>query len=165
MSPRRASSILALAAICLFATWWRGHTVGSAVQKHLGFCPYPATSASIEPLDCDEAIYGYIGSRMNEGSRLYADLTENKPPLGYWLYAINARIGGREELAVRLMPIPFVLATIVLIHAIATTLIGRGAGLIAGFVYAILSTSPALHGNGANMEQISSTCSRSPRWR
>ena len=33
-----------------------------------------------EPLDCDEAAYGYMGRRMAAGAVLYKDLTEYKPP-------------------------------------------------------------------------------------
>ena len=39
---------------------------------------------------------------------MYRDLTENKPPLGYWLYALAVALGGYNELAIRLMPIPAV---------------------------------------------------------
>ena len=41
---------------------------------------------------------------------MYRDLTENKPPLGYWLYALAVALGGYNELAIRLLPIPAVLA-------------------------------------------------------
>ena len=47
-----------------------------------------------EPLDCDEAAYAYIGHRLLKGDVMYRDLTENKPPLGYWLYALAVALGG-----------------------------------------------------------------------
>ena len=37
---------------------------------------------------------------------MYRDLTENKPPLGYWLYALGVALGGYNELAIRLLPDP-----------------------------------------------------------
>jgi hypothetical protein len=47
-----------------------------------------------EPLDCDEAAYAYIGHRILQGGVMYRDLTENKPPLGYWLFTIVVAIDG-----------------------------------------------------------------------
>ena len=41
---------------------------------------------------------------------MYRDLTENKPPLGYWLYALAVALGGYNELAIRVLAIPAVLA-------------------------------------------------------
>ena len=47
---------------------------------------------------------------------MYRDLTENKPPLGYWLYELTVaiKLGYTDELAIRVMPIPYVpvLATV-----------------------------------------------------
>ena len=45
-----------------------------------------------EPLDCDEAAYAYIGRRLVAGDVLYRDLTENKPPLGYGIYAAGVAV-------------------------------------------------------------------------
>ena len=59
---------------------------------------------------------------------MYRDLTENKPPLGYWLYALAVLIGGYNELAIRLLPIPAVLLSIALVWWIG----GRLAGSLAG---------------------------------
>ena len=36
----------------------------------LGFAPYPVVTGGSEPLDCDEAAYGYIGRLLNRGSVL-----------------------------------------------------------------------------------------------
>ena len=33
---------------------------------------------------------------------MYRDLTENKPPLGYWLYTLAVALGGYNELTIRL---------------------------------------------------------------
>ncbi len=84
---------------------------------------------------------------------MYRDLTDTKPPLGYWLSALAVGIGGANEIAVRLMPVPLVLGTIALVWWIGLRLGGPVAGVVAGFLYAILSTDPYLYGNGAQMEQ------------
>ena len=85
----------------------------------LGIDLWPQAIGASEPLDCDEAAYAYIGHRILRGDVLYRDLTENKPPLGYWLYTLAVAVGGYNELAIRVMPIPFVLATIAAVWWIA----------------------------------------------
>ena len=107
-----------------------------------------------EPLDCDEAAYAYIGHRILHGDVLYRDLTENKPPLGYWIYTLAVALGGYNELAIRVMPIPFVLAAIALVWWIALRLGGLGAACVAAGIFIVLSTDPFLFGNGANLEHF-----------
>lgn len=141
-----------LAMILLLDVWYRGHTIGPTVLARTGLQLWPVVSGGSEPLDCDEAVYAYIGKRIAGGSVMYRDLTENKPPGGYWLYAAAAAIGGANELTIRLMPIPMVLATISLVWWIGLRLRGPGAACVAAFLYAVLSTDPFLFGNGANME-------------
>ena len=75
---------------------------------------------------------------------MYRDLTENKPPLGYWLYALTVALGGYQELAIRVMPIPFVLATIALVWWIALRLGGAGSACVAAMIFVFLSTDPYL---------------------
>jgi 4-amino-4-deoxy-L-arabinose transferase-like glycosyltransferase len=143
----------ALVVILLFDVWWRCHTFGPTIARGLGFAPWPVVSGDAEPLDCDEAAYGYIGRRLNQGAVMYRDLTENKPPGGYWLYALAVAIGGPNELTVRLLPLPLVLGTIALVWWIALRLAGPGASCVAAMAYAVLSTDPYLYGNGAQLEQ------------
>ncbi|MGZ3302702.1 MAG: ArnT family glycosyltransferase, partial [Isosphaeraceae bacterium] len=102
-------SFLALVVILLIDLWYRGHTFGPTVARIAGIKLWPAAVGASEPLDCDEAAYAYIGHRLLRGDVMYRDLTENKPPLGYWLYALAVAIGGYNELSIRLLPIPAVL--------------------------------------------------------
>ncbi len=119
-----------------------------------GIAPWPTTVGESEPLDCDEAAYAYIGHRILQGDVMYRDLTENKPPLGYWLYSLGVAVGGYREVAIRLMPIPMILATIAVVWRIARRLGGPvSAGLAAG-IYILLSTDPFLFGNGSNFEHF-----------
>jgi 4-amino-4-deoxy-L-arabinose transferase-like glycosyltransferase len=150
-SPPRWSWI-GLLAILLLDIWLRGHTLGPTVRDLVGFAPWPVVAGEAEPLDCDESAYAYIGRRIVRGDVLYRDLTENKPPGGYWLYALTVSLGGANELAIRLMPIPLVLATIALVWWIGLRLTGPGAACLAAALYAFLSTDPYLFGNGANFE-------------
>ena len=141
-----------LAFALVFDLWLRGHTFGPSIRETIGFAPYFATSARSEPLDCDEAIYAYMGKRIIGGAVLYRDLTENKPPLGYWIYGGAVAIGGMNELTIRLMPIPFVLATVALVWWIGLRLRGPWTAFVSALTYSIVSTDPYVFGNSANME-------------
>jgi 4-amino-4-deoxy-L-arabinose transferase-like glycosyltransferase len=145
-------SWVVLGFILVFDVWYRCHTIGPTVQQSLGARLWPVTRGTTEPLDCDEAAYAYIGRRIVAGAVLYRDLTENKPPGGYWHYALAVAIGGANELTIRLMPIPMVLLTIILVWWTAMRLQGPGAASIGALVYAIVSSDPYVFGNGANME-------------
>ncbi len=131
-----------------------GIRLGRMCGNALGIEPWPTSVGASEPLDCDEAAYAYIGHRILHGDVMYRDLTENKPPLGYWLYTLAVAVGGYHELAIRLMPIPFVLATIAIVWWISLRLGGPGSACLAAGLFAILSTDPYLFGNGANLEHF-----------
>lgn len=144
------SSRWILLGLLVFAVWYRAHTFGPSVGLKL----WPRTTGLSEPLDCDEAAYAYIGKRLLAGDVLYRDVTENKPPLGYWIYAAAVALGGYRELAIRLLPIPFILGTIALVWWIAGRLAGRLAAAVAAWLFILLSTDPYLFGNGADFEHI-----------
>ena len=154
-TPRsRLVAWVGLILVCLFDIWWRGHTIGPTIRDWLGFAPYPVVVGRAEPLDCDEAAYAYIGEGITQGSVMYRDLSENKPPLGYWLYALTVAMGGANETAIRVMPMVPVLATIGLVWWIARRLRGSWSAFLASLLFAILGTDPYLFGNGANMEHF-----------
>lgn len=147
-----AWAILVLLTILVFDVWLRCHTIGPTIRDRLGVDLWPVTGAEAEPLDCDEAVYAYTGRKIVHGSVMYRDLTEPKPPGGYWLYALAVAFGGANELTVRVTPIPIVLATIVLVWWIALRLGGPFAACLAALIYSVASTDPFLFGNGANLE-------------
>ncbi|MGP0068333.1 MAG: ArnT family glycosyltransferase [Isosphaeraceae bacterium] len=147
-------SVLILVLLMAVDVWYRAHTFGPDVKAATGVNLWPMTVGESEPLDCDEAAYAYMGHRILQGDVMYRDLTENKPPLGYWLYSLGVAVGGYRELAIRLMAIPFVLATIAVVWWIGKRLGGPGAACLAGGLYILLSTDPFLFGNGSNMEHF-----------
>lgn len=100
-----------LVILLLLDVWYRAHTFAPVLRDKVRVDLWPGAVGASEPLDCDEAAYAYIGHRILRGDVLYRDVTENKTPLGYWLYTLAVAIGGYNELAIRIMPIPFVLAT------------------------------------------------------
>jgi 4-amino-4-deoxy-L-arabinose transferase-like glycosyltransferase len=143
-----------LVLLLLVDVWYRAHTFAPHLRDRLGIEIWPKTVGRAEPLDCDEAAYAYMGHRILHGDVLYRDLTENKPPLGYWLYTLGVGLGGYNELAVRVMPIPFVLGTIALVWWIAHRLGGPGSAVVGAFVFILLDTDPYVFGNGANLEHF-----------
>jgi len=149
--PRWA--IAGLVAAMVFNVAWRWHTIGPTVLSR-PFEGRLVRSGATEPLDCDEAAYAYMGRRMIRGDVLYRDLTENKPPLGYWLYGLAVAVGGADEFAIRVMPIPYILATIAAVWWIGLTLAGPWAACLAAFVFGVAVTDPYLFGNGANLEHF-----------
>ncbi len=149
---RRSHAIPIL--IMLLAVWYRAHTFEAHVRGQLGVNLWPGVAGPTEPLDCDEAAYAYIGHRILHGDVLYRDLTENKPPLGYWIYTLAVALGGYNELAIRVMPIPFVVAAIALVWWISHRLGGLGAACVSAGIFIVLSTDPFLFGNGANLEHF-----------
>jgi 4-amino-4-deoxy-L-arabinose transferase-like glycosyltransferase len=149
---RWSAAILIL--ILLVDVWYRAHTFGPDVRGAIGTSLWPGIGRASEPLDCDEAAYAYIGHRVLAGDVLYRDLTENKPPLGYWIYTLAVALGGYRELTFRVMPIPFVLAAIALVWWIAGRLGGQASACLAAGLFTLLSTDPYLFGNGANLEHF-----------
>src|SRR6516225_7153054 len=88
ISPRRWS-VAVLLFVLVLDVWYRGATFAPTNIQATGLSLWPAATGPSEPLDCDEAAYAYIGHRMLAGGVMYRDLTENKPPLGYWLYMLT----------------------------------------------------------------------------
>ncbi len=105
-----------------------------------------------EPLDCDEAAYGYVAHRVLQGDRLYVDVFENKPPLAYLPYALGITLGGYTERSMRVLPVPFVLITLWLSWSFARRYGGRWAAAAAAALCAIASSDPCTFANGANLE-------------
>ena len=147
-------SIVILIVLLIASFWYRAHTFAPTITPASSWKLWPAARGASEPLDCDEAAYAYIGHRLLRGDVMYRDLTENKPPLGYWLYALGVMIGGYNELAIRLLPIPAVLLSIALVWWIGWRLAGSLAACLAAGLFGLLSTDPYLFGNGSNMEHF-----------
>lgn len=154
MNDRQATigAVAALCAIILFDVWWRGHTFGPTVKSDWGISAWPVVKGQTEPLDCDEAAYAYIGRRLCDGATLYRDVSENKPPLGYWIYELAVWLGGATETTVRLLPIPLVALTIAAVWWIGLQLGGSWTAFFSALLYALVSTDPYLYANGAQLE-------------
>jgi len=143
---------LLLLLILVFNVWLRAHTFAPTLHARFGLSLWPVMGAASEPLDCDESAYAYIGRRINDGAVMYRDLSENKPPGGYWLYALAEAIGGANELTIRLMPLPLVLATIVVVWWLGLRLGGPIAATLGALLFCILNIDPYVYGNGSDFE-------------
>src|SRR4051794_39806606 len=99
-------SLLALLAILVFDVWLRGHTFGPTVRDRLGWAPWPVVVGEAEPLDCDEAVYAYMGRRMLRGDALYRDLSEPKPPGGDRVYNLAIALGRGPRAKEPRVPLP-----------------------------------------------------------
>jgi hypothetical protein len=146
--------LVALLVILLGNLWWRAHTFAPSLAEGFPLLRsfWPVVRGQTEPLDCDESAYGYMARRLCSGDVLYKDLSENKPPLGYWFYQGAVAMGGPNELAIRLLPIPFIWVTLCLVWWAARRLGGLAAGLLAMLVASLWTTDPCLYGNGAQFE-------------
>ena len=87
-SPERWSIVVLVVLLVARRLVPRPHLRADHRRMRRGLSLWPRAVGASEPLDCDEAAYAYIGHRLLQGDVMYRDLTENKPPLGYWLYAL-----------------------------------------------------------------------------
>lgn len=138
----------------LLMIWWRAHTFAPTVAEVTGLNLWPSIQGRSEPLDCDEAAYGYMGRRQTQGAVLYKDLTEYKPPGGYWFYAVSIGISGANEMTVRLMVIPVLIANLILVGWILKQVCSRITVILGMFCFILLSTDPYVYGNGSNLEHL-----------
>lgn len=154
MHRRRLIDIILFVVMAVILVWWRGHTFAPRIDQLIGLKFWPQMSGSAEPLDCDEAAYGYMGRRMAAGAVLYKDLTEYKPPGGYWFYALSIAALGWSELTIRFMVMPVLVITLFLVSAIVRKLAGTAGSVAAMAVFVLMSTDPYVFGNGSNLEHL-----------
>ncbi|MFM7318111.1 MAG: ArnT family glycosyltransferase [bacterium] len=154
MQPEKMKSIAFWLLPVMILIWWRSHTFAPVIYQETGLKLWPVVAGRSEPLDCDESAYGYMGRRQAEGDVLYKYLTEYKPPVGYWFYAIAVAIGGADEMTIRLMMMPVVLANCLLVGLILSRLCSNSAAFIGMIFFILLSTDPFVFGNGSNLEHL-----------
>ncbi|HEY2437856.1 MAG TPA: glycosyltransferase family 39 protein [Solirubrobacteraceae bacterium] len=94
-------------------------------------------------LDGDEAIYGSIAVLMNMGGPLYgAGGVDNKPPGVFWTYALTFRLFGDYQMtAIHGVAFIALAATCLVLFAIARTIGGNRAGVLAALFYGVLTAA------------------------
>lgn len=154
MTGKRTANFLTFALMAVVLLWWRAHTFAPAIDMLAHSNLWPEMSGPAEPLDCDEAAYGYMARRMADGAALYKDVTEYKPPGGYWFYFLAITLGGASEMTVRLMVLPVLVATLWLVGATARRFAGMIGAVFAMAAFVLMSTDPYVFGNGSNLEHL-----------
>jgi hypothetical protein len=105
-------------------------------------------------INVDEADFAVEAGSLLDGGRPYVDFVEKKPPLIYAAYAGALALVGRYNLpGVRLLLLGYVLATALVLAAIARRLYDERAGWLAAPLYvAVASAGPPLDVHAANAE-------------
>ncbi|HWY76265.1 MAG TPA: glycosyltransferase family 39 protein [Verrucomicrobiae bacterium] len=102
------------------------------------------------PLERDEGEYAYGGQLILDGIPPYALAYFMKFPGVHFAYAILMSLFGQTTAGIHLGFLAVNAATILLVYLLGKRLIGRGAGVAAAAVYAIMSLSPAVLGFAAH---------------
>jgi len=92
----------------------------------------------------DEGIYQVIGMAINNGSLLYKDIWDNKPPFLYLLYALF----DSDQFAVRVASLIFGLLSVIVFFFLTKKL------FLTTSIFALLLALPILEGNIANAENF-----------
>jgi len=134
---RRARAVSALLALAALA-WLRLPTNG------------------VQILNVDEADFAVEAGVLLDGGRPYVDFVEKKPPVIYLLYAGALALVGRYNLpAFRLLLIGYVLASALVLAAIARKLYGEKVALLAAPLYAVtVSVGLPMDVHAANPETL-----------
>ena len=99
----------------------------------------------------DEGVYQTLGLAMNNGSLLYQDIWDNKPPLLYMIYSFF----GSDQFAVRLTSLIFGILSIFVFFKLANKIFGNiKIALFSTAFFALFFGSPLLEGNIANAENF-----------
>lgn len=103
----------------------------------------------------DEGIYQAIGMAINNGSLLYKDIWDNKPPLLYILYALFQS----DQFTVRFVSLIFGLLSIIAFFFLSKKLFSKSVGsikihILTTSIFALLFALPILEGNIANAENF-----------
>jgi len=103
----------------------------------------------------DEGIYQVVGMALNNGSLLYKDIWDNKPPLLYLLYALFQS----DQFTVRFVSLIFGLLSLLVFFFLSKKLFAKPAGskkiyFFTTSIFALLFALPILEGNIANAENF-----------
>lgn len=101
----------------------------------------------------DEGGYAYVAQRWVDGrGTLYDDIWVSRPQGIFVAYAAIMETIGDSVAAIRFGAWLFVVATLPAVYAFARIYAGRQAALLAMFIFAVISGSPAIEGFTANAE-------------
>jgi 4-amino-4-deoxy-L-arabinose transferase-like glycosyltransferase len=94
----------------------------------------------------DEGIFAAVAQNLRDGQTLYSDAWDNKPPLIFYTYAAIQSLFGTGVFPLHAVASVAVLATLVIVIALALNVYGRGPSLTAGVVFAAAMCTPVIEG-------------------
>ncbi|MBI4497732.1 MAG: glycosyltransferase family 39 protein [Chloroflexi bacterium] len=100
----------------------------------------------------DEGIYAAVAHAVLNGSDIYREALDNRPPGLYLLYALLLGGVGFQPVFVKIGAALAVLAAQVILYRMGRRLWSPGAGLVAAASTGVLLSAPVLEGNIANAE-------------
>lgn len=104
------------------------------------------------PLETDECNYAYIGERLLNGEKLYADVWDHQPPAVYVLFAGVIALFGSSDVVFRMLATAFSLGSLALIYGILAKRISRWPAFVGALAFALTSSDPGMAGEGCNRE-------------
>jgi hypothetical protein len=106
-----------------------------------------------EPLDMDTAIYAVMGHEMGQGRPLYSELFDQKPPGIYGTFALFELLAGYGPFAIFLLNLTLSFLLLLGFYwAASAGDYGQRAGILALFLWALLSGDLPLQANQPNTE-------------
>lgn len=107
-----------------------------------------------QPLDRDEALYAFIGSRLGPGFMPYRDVFEHKQPLVHPVYRLIEWIAPRSVIGVRVAAALAAAATAALVFALGRRVVGDLAAFLAAALVVVASASRWVEGADLNTEHL-----------
>ncbi len=104
------------------------------------------------PWHDDEGIYAAVSHGMLRGETLYVDVTDNRPPGLYLLYAAMLAISGSSIPFIQMVAIVVFVTTQAVVFCLGWRLAGAGWGLAAAVIWGLVASLPLFDGNIPNAE-------------
>lgn len=104
------------------------------------------------PLDMDEGLYAYGGWQLLQGSTLYKDLWDLKPPAIYFLNALVFWLSAPAAIYLYVCAALFSSLTCLAVYKVTGLLWGKGAAFCSSLFFALFACSPYWQGCGLNTE-------------
>lgn len=128
-----------------------------AVSFLLLIVGFPAFYLS-QGLHVDESLYFVLGEHVAEGSTLYVDVVDHKPPAIFYLAAAASTLVEQPHVPLRLLTYLVVAVTGILVLRLGTRLYDAGVGMVASLLYVLGSYLPHFDGFAYMTEQYVALC-------
>lgn len=102
----------------------------------------------------DEGIYSAVAHELNDGSILYKETWDNKPPSIYYFYAIIYKIFGYNLFFIKLFLIFLTVIGLIFFYKNFKLIFKNINPIIPSLIYVFFFSTPLLDGNVANAENI-----------